>query len=937
MSSNWIQIGDITEPCILCSSNGHYATPRGNLHAGGTISGNMYEYINGSWQFTMNAGSPITTLSYNSNTNILWVGTIANGFTAFANDFGSTNQYGAIGNTIYKYIGGVWASQFVITPSSNICAMAYHAGGGNFYAGDLNGNIWRGIGASWNNIKNLKNGHIICGPMFLMSSSVQTSPGGGFGLKLHAGLWYQSSSGIKSTYIVQATSNTWTNSVSSIIPNYYAIDNFAGVTMTKHNYANPSNPTSTVLYVGGYNNSNAIAYSATYNTTTWTQAGDTLPSNTFITLQDNTALYGSTNNSIVELVNVPTMYNTLVSEGLNDIVPFTFDISNTASSSSTLDFNLNIIKNYLDYSQLVNTNSVSLTSQANVYVPYTEDSKYKINGEFYADVLVNGDGVKEYSLRSQENVYSYKIPEYVYNTPRFSWTTQINGLSNSEESSIDLINGNVWVATSNTIYRIDYNSNSASVEYSSSICSDIKNIYQGQKNTLYVSEQSLLKACYNPTYYNAQDFAEASNTVNQGTMLVFDNSQTSNVVGANPYYGNIEFRDRDTLQTLTTFTGIDSPKKILWSEYHGFYIVSGANVLWKIDNSVVSSIYAIGEWKILDFDCSERGNVIIVLNNGSNYIVRILDKNLYTILYEKRISSGNMSFCKYCNNNLFYFVEIDTDLNINNYLYDISSGELQVISQSSAIATTTTTTTFPIPTNKIQINSPVSGDSFQKGETYTIKWSSSASINDSVKIELFNGLKLIDTIDSSAKNIGTYEWTVPQYDSSSNYKIKITWLAAGNDSNYDTSGVFSIADEVAATTTTTTTPLAFYIIGVEFNSYEKNIVLVTNNGLIGIFDVETYDFYGLFDTGVLNVVSTAKGSKNINKFTGTTKVRVFVGSEVYLSDMWDSGVVETSLTSMYYGGGNNLIPGSTYYVNIQIYSEKYGWSDLQTQQFTMPL
>jgi len=64
-------------------------------------------------------------------------------------------------------------------------------------------------------------------------------------------------------------------------------------------------------------------------------------------------------------------------------------------------------------------------------------------------------------------------------------------------------------------------------------------------------------------------------------------------------------------------------------------------------------------------------------------------------------------------------------------------------------------------------------------------------------------------------------------------------------------------------------------------------------------------------------------------------IRVFVGSEEYLSDKWDSGVVETDKNSIYYGGGDNLTPGATYFVNIQVRDEN-GWSGVQTREWIMP-
>ena len=74
----------------------------------------------------------------------------------------------------------------------------------------------------------------------------------------------------------------------------------------------------------------------------------------------------------------------------------------------------------------------------------------------------------------------------------------------------------------------------------------------------------------------------------------------------------------------------------------------------------------------------------------------------------------------------------------------------------------------------------------------------------------------------------------------------------------------------------------------------------------------------------------------VNEYTEFSKIRVFVGSDLYLSDKWDSGIVETDLSSIYYGGGNNLTPGEKYYVNIQVYSDELGWSGVQTKEWIMP-
>ena len=54
------------------------------------------------------------------------------------------------------------------------------------------------------------------------------------------------------------------------------------------------------------------------------------------------------------------------------------------------------------------------------------------------------------------------------------------------------------------------------------------------------------------------------------------------------------------------------------------------------------------------------------------------------------------------------------------------------------------------------------------------------------------------------------------------------------------------------------------------------------------------------------------------EFSNKRCIRIFIGS------------------TRYYGGGSNLVPGQKYYVNIQTYSEQYGWSELQSKEIVLP-
>ena len=66
------------------------------------------------------------------------------------------------------------------------------------------------------------------------------------------------------------------------------------------------------------------------------------------------------------------------------------------------------------------------------------------------------------------------------------------------------------------------------------------------------------------------------------------------------------------------------------------------------------------------------------------------------------------------------------------------------------------------------------------------------------------------------------------------------------------------------------------------------------------------------------------------------KVRIFVGSQPWLNDRWDSGEVSTSVSEMQYGGGDNLEKGQKYWVHIMTCHSDSGWSRPQIREFVVP-
>lgn len=636
------------------------------------------------------------------------------------------------------------------------------------------------------------------------------------------------------------------------------------------------------------------------------------------------------------------LFQILVNQGHHDILPFSYTIERGQETGSTLGFSYKTYSNNLSYASLLSFNTIS-TPTTTTFIPESEDAKYKHDPIFYMDMIVEGQGVNQYSLRSQQEQYAKESPSYVFNIPKFTWDNSIFGdFSNVSESSVDPKEGIVWIGTSTkTLNKVYYNNGDASLISTYAAPSEVYKIAFARRDSkAFISCYDHLLAYTSASYFSGEDdFNEISRQLNEtNDLMVYDDLYSGYIISCESYQGNVIFRDRITLEIIASYPGFDSPFKVIWSPTHKCYFIAGTHTLWKLENGAKTAVYNIKGYSIVDFDCSERGTIGIVFN-GNNDIIRFLDKNLYTILYTETVTDKTIRCCRYCEQGKFYVLQELDDGNAYStvsYLFDSIVKTLTKTEATSSIVTTTTTTTIPTPTHKVEIIEPVASAVLEKDTSYDIKWLSNASLNDSVKIELYKGTRLVDTIVSITGNTGVYAWTVgTTYANGSDYSVRVTWLSAGDSTNFDTSGTFSITD-IPQTTTTTTTKILDRAIGIEYNKYTEQVVVVLSNGLMGVYDLADNSFNGLFDTGVANAYCIGVKDKKVRKFKGVSKVRVYVGSEPRLSDKWDSGVVETDLSSMYYGGGNNLVPGEKYYVNIQVYSNTYGWSEVQTKSFVMP-
>ena len=95
----------------------------------------------------------------------------------------------------------------------------------------------------------------------------------------------------------------------------------------------------------------------------------------------------------------------------------------------------------------------------------------------------------------------------------------------------------------------------------------------------------------------------------------------------------------------------------------------------------------------------------------------------------------------------------------------------------------------PAQTASITITNPHSGQTWYKGNTYTITWRKSGNMNANVKIRLFQGGTKVLSITNSTVNNGSYNWTIPATIPNGSYKIRVKTI---DNAVYDDSEMFRI-------------------------------------------------------------------------------------------------------------------------------------------------
>ena len=162
-------------------------------------------------------------------------------------------------------------------------------------------------------------------------------------------------------------------------------------------------------------------------------------------------------------------------------------------------------------------------------------------------------------------------------------------------------------------------------------------------------------------------------------------------------------------------------------------------------------------------------------NMSSNVKIRLMQSGVKVLgITDSTPNNGSFSWAVPASlANGSYYIRVKT---IDNVVYD--DGEKFTITDA------------PLKKESITITSPKSGDIWNKGKTYLIKWTKSGTMNANVKIRLMQGGTKILGITDSTTNDGSFSWTVPSNLPNGSYYIRVKTI---DNLVYDDSDMFNIA------------------------------------------------------------------------------------------------------------------------------------------------
>ena len=162
---------------------------------------------------------------------------------------------------------------------------------------------------------------------------------------------------------------------------------------------------------------------------------------------------------------------------------------------------------------------------------------------------------------------------------------------------------------------------------------------------------------------------------------------------------------------------------------------------------------------------------------GSIAVIKVLPEDYHI---NDRVN-GFLSYCEKCPVLTLKVVELDTSKSaeVRNKIFQRiiieNKGLLRIFVTNASTHQIADSETFKLVSLQ-KVNSPKKGDRLEVNSTQAIRWA--AFVGSNVKIDLYKGASLKNVeyksrIKISARNIGIYEWKIPDNFTGSNFRIKV--------------------------------------------------------------------------------------------------------------------------------------------------------------------
>ena len=220
-----------------------------------------------------------------------------------------------------------------------------------------------------------------------------------------------------------------------------------------------------------------------------------------------------------------------------------------------------------------------------------------------------------------------------------------------------------------------------------------------------------------------------------------------------------------------------------------------------------------------------------------------------------------------------------------------------------------------LPPASITVTTPVGGENWSRGDTETIRWSSSG-VTEDVKIEILYNDNVEDIISSSTDNTGSFNWLIPSTGSTGNaYKIRVA-----STTRYatvrDDSSTFSIDNGSPPASITVTTPVG----GENWSRGDTETIRWTSSGVTEDVKIEVLHNDNVEDiissstdnTGSFNWLIPSTGSTgNAYKIRVASTTRYATVRDDSSTFSIDNGSPPASITVTTPVGGENWSRGDT--------------------------